>query len=135
MSDTLVPPTTGFLPATAANSGPHVVSFYSAPRDPMDYLPTPAQDRLRTLRQRIQDEHSLLVGHEKRQAAHTERLESQARLARLTGHRSTGAFELRDDDPRVIAEREKLNKLTAEAKRLDDLDTARAAQGVKPAMR
>jgi hypothetical protein len=126
MSDTLVP--TGFTPATAANSGPYSVSFYSPPHDMADYLPAPARDRLGQLRQRIQDKHSLIVGHEVRQAAHAERLESQARLKRLTDHRSVGGFELGDDDGRVVAEREKLNKLTAEAKRLDDLDTLRATQ-------
>jgi len=39
-------------------------------------------------------------------------------LKRLTDHRSAGGFELGDDDPRVVDERTKLDKLTAEAKRL-----------------
>ena len=80
------------------------------------------------LRQRIQDKHSLTIPFSERHAAHTEKLECENRLKRLTDHRSAGGFELGDDDPRVVDERTKLDKLTAEAKRLDDLDTVRSAQ-------
>lgn len=118
----------GFEPATAANNAPMSLSFYTTQHDMADYLPAPAADRLRKLRQRIQDKHALTIPFSERHAAHTEKLECENRLKRLTDHRSAGGFELGDDDPRVVDERTKLDKLTAEAKRLDDLDAVRSTQ-------
>ena len=57
--------------ATAADNQPLSVSFYSTQRDIADYLPAPAADRLRVLRQRVSDKNALLVGFETRHAAHT----------------------------------------------------------------
>jgi hypothetical protein len=55
-----------FQPATASDMQPHSVSFYTTQHDMADYLPATAADRLRMLRQRIQDKHALIVGFETR---------------------------------------------------------------------
>ena len=64
----------------------------------------------------FQDKHALTVAFETRQEAHREKLASQARLKRLTDHRSLAGFELAVDAPQCIAEQKKLDALTAEAK-------------------
>jgi hypothetical protein len=119
---------TTFAPAPASSFAPQSVSFYSEPRNPMDQLPASAQNRLRTLRQRIQDKHSLIPESQLRREVHTEKLESKNRLARLQGHRSTGGFEQPDDAPQVVAEKKKYDALVAEADRLDGLDALRSRE-------
>jgi hypothetical protein len=103
--------------------------IYTQPAyDMADYLPAPAADRLRDLRQRISDKRALAVPFEKRHAASTERFECEARLKRLQDRRSNGGFELADDDPSVLVEKKRLGALTAESRRLNDLDTVRSTQ-------
>ena len=118
----------GFQPATAANSVPMAFSFDTPHRDVSDYVPARAVERLTRLRQRVSDKHSLTVGFQTRQQAHQDKLAAQARVKRLTDHRSLGGFEMATDAPQVVAEQKRLDAFTVEAKRLDDLDTMRSTE-------
>lgn len=95
--------------------------------DPVAYLPAGAADKFRLLQQHVSDLHSLCPPFEDRQAANAARAESERYLKRLLEHPARGGFGLRDDDPRVVAERRKYETLAAEAKRLSDLDAVRSA--------
>ena len=116
----------GFVPATAANSGPLAMNYYSPP-DPTKYLPvgTPA-DRYRALVQRVEDLRALLVPFDTRHQVSLDRLAVEARLKKLTGHRSVGGFELKDGDPQLVPVRKESEDLVAEQKRLTELDADRS---------
>jgi hypothetical protein len=113
--------------ATFANFQPQVQSsFVSA--DLIGWLPPAAADKLRMIRQRFEDARSLTVSFETRHTASTDKLLCAARLKRLVDRADVGGFNLPDDDPHVIAERKTLAALTAECKRLDEIDAVRSAQ-------
>ena len=119
---------TGFEPATAASSAPMALSFNTT-LDVIEWLPEGAADRLRALRQRSADLNQIIPKSEDRLAASAARVEAEQRLARLGGHQSQrgGGFNLKPDDPRVIEQQRLLDKLTADAKRINDLYEVRAA--------
>jgi len=98
---------------------PLAVSFDRQP-DVVASLPPNAADKLRMLRDRVDDLHRLLPDFEDRRAAGEARLASEERLRRLTAHQQQGGFNLGPDDPRVKAAQRDLKTLTAEAKRLTD---------------
>jgi hypothetical protein len=103
--------------------------IYTQPAcDVLGYLPAPAADRLRALRQRVSDKHALGIPFEQRHAVSTEKFECETRLKRLQAHRSSGGFALADDDPSVVNEKRRLDTLTAEVRRLNELDAKRSAQ-------
>jgi hypothetical protein len=98
------------------------MNFFSTP-DPAKYLPA---DRFRALVQRAEDLHRLISDFDVRRQVGADRLAAEARLRRLTGHRSAGGFELPDDSPQVIPVRQELADLTAEQARLVALDATRS---------
>ncbi|TYL93433.1 hypothetical protein FXB40_21625 [Bradyrhizobium rifense] len=115
-----------FEPAPAFGFAPQSVSYY-APPDSATYLPEgPPADRYRALVQRAEDLHRLIPESDVRRQVGADRLTVEARLKRLTGHRSTGGFELPDDSPQVIPVRQELADLTAEQARLVALDATRS---------
>lgn len=125
MSDTLAP-AAGFTPAPASGYAPQSVNYFSTP-DPAKYLPAgPPADRYRALVFRAEDLHKLIPSFATRHQASLDRLEVEARLKRLTGHRSTGGFELSDDSPQVKPVRQELAERAAEQKRLTELDAVRS---------
>ena len=79
-----------------------------------------AADRLRALRDHVDDLHRLLPEFEVRRLAGEERLAAEQRLKRLQDHPQDGGFALPDTDPRVIAAQRDLKNLTAETRRLTD---------------
>ena len=90
-------------------------------------LPSGAADKLRALRQRVDDLHRLLPEFEVRRLAGEARLAAEQRLKRLTDHQQDGGFSLGPDDPRVIAAQRDLKTLTAEARRVSDNYERKAA--------
>jgi len=105
---------------------PTALSFNA---DPVAWLPEAAADRLRALRQHSADLNALIPKSDDRLAAANAKVEAERRLARLRAHQSApgGGFNLKDDDPRVMAAIEQLDKLTADHARISDLYEVRGA--------
>jgi hypothetical protein len=68
----------------------------------------------------VADLHALVPQFEDRHAAGAAKVEAERRLKRLTDHQHDGGFFLKDGDPRVVAARENLARLTDEAARIND---------------
>ena len=86
-------------------ANPKPLSFSSAltPQfDAVEALPDGAAERLRALRQKSADLHSLLPPLEDRQAANAARHAAAERLKKLTDHRSVAGFELDDGDRKSL---------------------------------
>jgi hypothetical protein len=121
---------TGFTPApvSAVNEpatfslGPPVQPSF----DMAEVLPVGAAGRLRALRQRASDAHALIPQFSDLQEANTARLLAEQRLKRLVDPAHDGGFNLQPDDARVIAQQRTLDKLTDDAKRLNERSEARA---------
>jgi hypothetical protein len=123
-------PATSFIPATFADTLPRAQTSYSPSNirtDPLSYLPPAAADRLRQLRQRVEDTRALCPTFEQRNETANERLNAQQRLKQLQDHPQYGGFGLSDDSQSVVDARRHVERLTGEAKRLDDLYAARSA--------
>jgi hypothetical protein len=99
-----------FEPATAANTGPISLSFDSAANDPTIWLPAHAADRLRALRQRSSDLNVVIPAFEERHAASNAKIKAEQRLKRITDHPHQGGFNLKDDDQRVVAARQRVDE-------------------------
>ena len=118
---------TGLTPATPANSGPYSTGLqFSLSGDLLAQLPNGAADKLRALRQRFDDSHSLVPEFEQIREASAAKQHAEHALERLTAHRSVGGFELDDEDGRVIGARKTRDKATADFRRLQELQTARS---------
>jgi hypothetical protein len=111
----------GMSPRSTINYTPSHIG-----NDPLRYLPALARDRLEHLQQHVEDLHNLCVPFGQRQEANAARMEADTRLKRLLARPQEGGFDLPDDDLRVVVARRELAERTREAKRLDDLDTARS---------
>jgi hypothetical protein len=96
--------------------------------DVIEALPPAAGERLRALRQRSADTHSIIPEFETIREASTARVEAENALKRLVAHPSENGFGLKDDDPRVITAQKHLDKMTADFARLRALREARTAQ-------
>jgi hypothetical protein len=79
--------------------------------DVTEWLPPNAADRLRMLRDHVDDLHRLLPEFEIRRLAGEERLAAEQRLKRLQDHPQENGFALPDSDRRVIAAQRDLKKL------------------------
>ena len=102
--------------------------LHSSPQfDVIELLPPGAADKLRALRQRSADLHSIIPAFEDIREANTARVEADGALKRLTNHPQDFGFDLKPDDPRVIAAQRHLDKMTADAKRLTELQQVRSA--------
>ena len=115
-----------FEPASAI---PPTGVIYTRGFDVIELLQSAPQatERLRQLRQRTDDAHSLTVGFEKRHDANTARGDVERRLQRLLAPRSQGGFNEPEDSREVVELRLQLAKLTDEARRLAALDEVRSA--------
>ena len=118
-----------FPTAPASSFEPTAIHFNATPGDAVAWLPEAAADKLRALRQHVADLNKLIPASSDRLAAANAKVEAEQRLARLRGHQSQrgGGFNLLDSDPRVVAARELLDKLTADHARISDLYEIRAA--------
>jgi hypothetical protein len=95
--------------------------------DVAETLPPLARDRLRQLRQRSKDAHSLMVPFADIQSLSTDKVIAEQRLKQLRNPRPAGGFDLRDSDPRVVEQLKLVDKLTDELQRLTALQETRAA--------
>ena len=114
-----------FEPATPASMGPITLTSNVSP-DVIGFLPKGAAARLQALRDRVRDLHLVIPEFEERRTAGEARLAAEQRLKRLTDHPQRGGFGLEPDDPRTKDAQRDLDKLTAEAKRIDQRYTARS---------
>jgi hypothetical protein len=116
----------GFEPGPA-NPQPMSVGFHTRPAfNVIELLPPGGADRLRTLRQHVSDLHSLTTPFAELQEANTAKLEAAHQLKRLTDHQQHGGFNLKSDDPRVIAAQARLDTLSADYRRLTERNEGRS---------
>jgi hypothetical protein len=116
----------GFEPATAASFGQSGSIQTRAGFDVIGLLPVHAGERLRQLRQKSRDAHSLLPEFADRLAANTAPGDAERWVQRLLAPRSENGFNMREDDPQVVQPRQELEKLADEARRLAELDQVRS---------
>ena len=116
-----------FPQATAAEMQPMVLYTSSTQNDAADWLPAGAADRLRALRVHIEERHSLTIPFADISEATTARIHAEQRLARLLAHQHDGGFQLSEEDGRVVEQRKLVEKLTNEAKRLNERNEVRTA--------
>lgn len=108
----LTPAPTTTITAQAPISG----GLHSSPQfDVIELLPPGAADKLRALRQRSDDLHAIIPAFEDIREANTARVDADHALKRLTNHPQDFGFDLKPDDPRVIAAQRHLDKMTADA--------------------
>ena len=121
---------TGLTPAPA---NPQPLDFSGTSVQPLldvvEFLPAGIpQDRLRQLRQRANDKHAIIPEFETVRQAAMERVEAERALARLVNHPQDHGFNLPLTNARVIEATKLLEKLTADLKRLQELQQVRTAQ-------
>jgi hypothetical protein len=104
---------------------PHQLRHDVTP-DILDAIPPGAAERLRALRQRVEDLHALCPPFELRHAASTAKAEAAARLKRLRDHPAASGFNLRGDDGRVVAAEQELERLADEHERLTRINDTRS---------
>jgi hypothetical protein len=123
-------PPTGFAPAKFSDTLPIMQPTYAPSNigsDPLRHLPPAAADRLRQLQQHVSDLRALCPSFEERNSGTNARIDAENRLKRLIARAAEGGFSLRDDDPTVVTERQRVDTLTAEAARVNELYATRAA--------
>ena len=99
----------GFEPGPA-NPQPLTIYTDTTP-DLIAWLPENAADKLRVLRQHIEDLHAIVPPFEERKTANEARFMAEQRLKRLQDHPHDNGFGLADDDPRVVDAKRDLQKL------------------------
>jgi hypothetical protein len=119
--------TDAFQPAVPQNFAPISASHF-AYRDPAQWLPPAAAERLLELRQRVEDRRNLLPDFEQRKSANEEKRAAERRLQELVGHPQEGGHGLGDDHPSVISAKRQLEQVTNAAKRIDDLYETRSRE-------
>jgi hypothetical protein len=124
----LADPVTGLTPGDP-NAKP--LSFGPAPTSPgfdvLDLLKGTPQDRLRQLRQHRDDMLALTVPFAAVSEASAARTAAANALKRLTAHPQEFGFNLKPDDPRVVAAQRTLDKATDEFHRVQTRQTERSA--------
>lgn len=115
-----------FEAASAANTGPMALNFNTTP-DLVAWLPEGAADHLRKLRLHVSDLRAVVPPFSDRNDAATAKVTAEQRLTRLQAHPSQGGFGLKDSDGSVVDARRRVEELSAEAARLDQLYEDRSA--------
>jgi hypothetical protein len=85
-------------------------------------------DKLRMLRQRTADAFALMVSSSEIQDLSTKLQLAEQRLKRMLDHAHDDGFKLKEDDPRVIAPKKQVAKLTDDLSRLKQRAEQRAAE-------
>jgi hypothetical protein len=124
-------PATPLTPAplsTVVTPTPFSAGFHAAPPsfDVIELLPPASAEKLRLLRQRSADAHTLIPEFEQIREASMAKIEAANALKRLTDHPQDFGFGLKDDDRRVLEAQRHLEKSTADFKRLQELQEARS---------
>jgi hypothetical protein len=113
-----------------ANPQPFSAGIHTVPSfDVIDALASaPAgADKMRMLRQRSNDGNALIPKFEDLREASMKRIDAENTHRRLISHPQDGGFGLKPDDRRVIAAEKHLEKMTADFKRLQELQEVRSA--------
>jgi len=120
---------TGLIPATVGEAvvQPPLSVGVNAQPDATEWMPPGGAEKLRLLRQRAEDQHRLIPEFEDVRAASMARVEAENALKRLTAHPQDFGFDLKPGDRRVTEAQRHLDKLTAEAQRLTELQQVRSA--------
>ena len=105
------------------SAGPHMLPSF----DPLEFLPPAAAERLRSLRQRAADLHAVIPMFESVRSASLTKIEAANALKRLTDHPQDFGRNLPETDPLVVAAHKHLDKMTADFKRLTELQEVRTA--------
>jgi hypothetical protein len=95
--------------------------------DPLDPLPSEAQDRGRKLRLRAADARKVVPPFDEIQDLNIERIKVEREVRRQLASPHDGGFNLSPSDHRVQASQKRLDKLSAEVKRLSELREIRLA--------
>ncbi|WP_036280717.1 hypothetical protein [Methylocystis sp. ATCC 49242] len=96
--------------------------------DPIDRLPPPAADKLRSIRREASDAHAVLRPlQDELTELREKRQRSEVWIGSYINGRHDGRAH-REDDPAIVREREKIAKLTAEIDRLQAAYDERAAK-------
>jgi hypothetical protein len=96
--------------------------------DPLSHLPAMASDKLRALRQRASDLHSVIPDFDEIRTVHLAVIGHQQRIGDLMRHPSEGGFGLDADAVQVVTEQKLLEQATAELERLKSLQEIRRAR-------
>jgi hypothetical protein len=130
-ANTMAEPVTSLTPAptqTIVASQPFSAGVQLQPTfDVIEALPPVAADKLRALRQRSVDAHAVIPMFEDVRQASMSRVEAENALRRLTSHPQDGGFGLEIEDRRVIEAQKRLDKATADFRRLQELQEVRSA--------
>ena len=118
--------TPGFEPATAAGMAPQSVTLFSTPNDPTAVLDGQPLTKMIALHQRAIDLHLAVPEFSTVQEVAHVKAQHANRIADLTRHRSEGGFGQPDDAGVVVAELRRLERATAELKRVTTLKEVRA---------
>lgn len=101
--------------------------LHSSPQfEVLELLPPNAAEKLRMLRQRSADMHTLCVPFEDIREATNAKLEAERQLKRLTDHPQDFGFNLPPTDARVVAAEKHLAKVTDDLRRLKERGEVRA---------
>ena len=88
--------------------------------------PTAAADKLRLLRQRSDDLHAIIPPGEDVRQASMAKIDAANALTRLISHPQEFGWGLSETDPLAVAAKKHLDKMTADAKRLTELQEVRS---------
>jgi hypothetical protein len=94
--------------------------------DPIDILPAAAAEKLRLLRQRAADLHTIVPTFENVSDLNLEKIKTERELNRLLARESEGGFNLPPSDQRCLSVQRRLNKLSAELARTTELKRVRS---------
>jgi hypothetical protein len=114
--------------AASENQQPFSVGMHLQPQfDVIELLPEERKEFLQKFRQRCADAHLLIPPGEDVRQSSMARVEAANAVKRLTDHPQDGGFGLKSDDRRVIVASQHLDKMTADFKRLQELQTVKTA--------
>jgi hypothetical protein len=123
---------TGFEPAPTTTIVADQTEF-AAPManisdfDPADALPAICAEKLRMLRQRAADLHTLVPTFENISDLNLEKIKVERELSRLLARESDNGFNLPPSDSRVLAAQRRADKLSAELARVTEIKKTREA--------
>jgi hypothetical protein len=115
-------------PTTAVTApAPFSADYFAAPSlDLLALLPDAAADKLRLLRQRSSDAHALIPTFEMVREANAAKQDAEHQLQRLLAPAGESGFNLGLNDRRTIEAQKTLDKATADARRLTELQEVRS---------
>ena len=121
-------PATGLTPGPANPQPLNFGGIHTGPDfDLIELLPPAAADKVRALRQRSSDMHSLKVPFEEIREASAAKVDAENRLKQLQAHPQDHGHNLPDNHISVVQARRTLDKATDDLRRLNERSEQRAA--------